>query len=137
MPSRKQRRRRQKERRHEYEFVYVDEEGREVEVDPDELEAARPRASRQDGKGNARQGQGARNSRIRAPSSLATVRRSSGSNVKRVPGRASSDSPPESTRTDPSTTSTNACSFTWCSPSSWPGSRPIRTARAASSESST
>ena len=80
MPSRKQRRRRQKDRRHEYEYVYVNEEGREVEVDRAELESARSRPSRRDGKAasgksGSRKSQGGRPVRKVDPPSWSRVLR--------------------------------------------------------------
>src|SRR5436189_173994 len=48
-----------------------------------------------------------------------------------VPARASTVSPPASTRARPSRMRTYACSLTWCSPSDCPGSRTMSTTRAA------
>src|SRR5438552_7063079 len=62
------------------------------------------------------------------------VRRSSGSKASSSPTPASTDSPPASMRTAPSTTVTNSFSFTWWTPSSSPGSSVTRTARASSLE---
>ena len=78
MASRKQRRRRQKERRHEYEYVYVDQEGQEVEVDSAELEPARPRLLRRngkpsEGKASSRKSQGGRPTRKVDPPSWSRV----------------------------------------------------------------
>ena len=69
--------------------------------------------------------------------SLEIERRSSGSNEKKQPAVPSIVSPPDSTRTAPSTTDTSAPSFTWWSPSACPGSRTISTARAPGSERKT
>src|SRR3954451_1040995 len=46
-----------------------------------------------------------------------------------MPGPASTDSLPASTRTRPSATTSSAASFTWWSPSSWPACRWIATTR--------
>ena len=57
-----------------------------------------------------------------------------GSNRMNVPGPPLTVPPPHSTSTSPSITVSQAFSFTWCSPSSWPGWSTISTARAPSSE---
>ena len=73
--------------------------------------------------------------RSRAPPFRAeTACRSLGSKWRSVPARASTDSPPASTSTAPSTTRSHACSLTSWSPSSCPASSPSSTARPGFSE---
>ena len=61
---------------------------------------------------------------LRARSRLRTEWRSSGSKRASVPAGASTSSSPARKVATPSTTTIQACSFTWWSPSSWPGVEP-------------
>ena len=70
---------------------------------------------------------------MRAPVFVDKECRSAGSNRRSEPPPTSVASVPEATCTVPSTMNTQAFSCTWCSPSSWPGWRTTRTARAPSS----
>ena len=69
-------------------------------------------------------GQGASRRRIFAPASVADGVALVRLEASSVPAGASTASPPARKVTEPSTTTIQACSLTWWSPSFWPGLRP-------------